>query len=56
MSALPGRIREVIHVPEKRPRDRGSTTLAQLKRTVLGSLGLEAVIGNARVPDVNFSI
>ncbi|MBI4526352.1 MAG: ABC transporter ATP-binding protein [Deltaproteobacteria bacterium] len=56
MSALPGRIREIIPVPEKRPRDRGSTTLAQLKRRVLGILGLEAVVGNTRVPDVNFAI
>jgi NitT/TauT family transport system ATP-binding protein len=56
MSALPGRIREVIEVPERRPRDRGSPALAQLKRTVLGILGLEAVIGNTRVPDVNFAI
>ncbi|HWP60121.1 MAG TPA: ABC transporter ATP-binding protein [Candidatus Acidoferrales bacterium] len=56
MSALPGRIRETIPVTERRPRDRGSAHLAQLKRTVLGILGLEAVVGNARVPDVNFAI
>ena len=56
MSALPGRIREIIDVPEKRPRDRGSAALAQLKRTVLGVLGLEAVMGNSRVPDINFAI
>lgn len=56
MSTVPGRIREVIPVMEKRPRDRGSANLASLKRTVLGILGLEPVIGNIRVPDTNFSI
>lgn len=56
MSTLGGRFREVIPVTEKRPRDRGSPTLASLKRTVLGILGLEPVIGNVRVPDTNFSI
>ena len=56
MSTIPGRVREVIPVAEKRPRDRGSANLASLKRTVLGILGLEPVIGNVRVPDTNFSI
>ena len=56
MSTVPGRIREVLPVAEKRPRDRGSANLAALKRTVLGILGLEPVIGNVRVPDTNFSI
>lgn len=56
LSTVPGRIREVIQVTEKRPRDRGSPALASLKRTVLGILGLEPVIGNVRVPDTNFSI
>ena len=56
MSTVPGRIREVIPVTEKRPRDRGSANLAGLKRTVLGILGLEPVIGNVRVPETNFSI
>ena len=56
MSTIPGRIREIILVPERRPRDRGSATLASLKRTVLGILGLEPVIGNVRVPETDFSI
>ena len=56
MTTVPGRIREIIPVGEKRPRDRGSANLASLKRTVLGILGLEPVIGNVRVPDTNFSI
>ena len=56
MSTIPGRVREIIEVPEKRPRDRGSARLASLKRTVLGILGLEPVIGNIRVPETNFSI
>ena len=56
MTTVPGRIREIIPVAEKRPRDRGSANLAALKRTVLGILGLEPVIGNVRVPDTNFSI
>jgi NitT/TauT family transport system ATP-binding protein len=56
MSTIPGRIREVVPVGEKRPRDRGSANLAALKRTVLGILGLEPVIGDVRVPDTNFSI
>jgi NitT/TauT family transport system ATP-binding protein len=56
MTTVPGRIREVIPVTEKRPRDRGSASLAALKRTVLGILGIEPVIGNVRVPDTNFSI
>lgn len=56
MSTIPGRIREIIEVTEKRPRDRGSATLASMKRTVLGILGLEPVIGNVRVPDTNFVI
>ncbi len=56
MSTLPGRIREIIDVPGRRPRDRGGAALGGLKRTVLGILGLEPVIGNVRVPDTNFSI
>jgi NitT/TauT family transport system ATP-binding protein len=56
MTTVPGRIREILPVGEKRPRDRGSANLAALKRTVLGILGLEPVIGNVRVPDTNFSI
>ena len=56
MTTVPGRIREVLPVTEKRPRDRGSANLAALKRTVLGILGLEPVIGNVRVPETNFSI
>ena len=43
MSALPGRIREVIEVPGRQPRDRGSAVLAQLKRHILGMLGLDSV-------------
>lgn len=56
MSAIPGRIRQIIEVKERRPRDRGSASLGSLKRTVLGILGLEPVIGNIRVPDTNFAI
>lgn len=56
MSTLPGRIREIIDVPGRRPRDRGSAALGGLKRTVLGILVLEPVVGNVRVPDRNFSI
>ena len=44
MSALPGRVRDIIDVPGKQPRDRGSIPLAQLKRDILGILGLESVI------------
>ena len=51
-----GRIREIIELKERRPRDRGGATLGSLKRTVLGILGLEPVIGNVRVPDTDFSI
>jgi NitT/TauT family transport system ATP-binding protein len=43
MSALPGRIREIIEVPGRQPRDRGNATLAQLKRHILEILGLESV-------------
>lgn len=56
MSTIPGRIREIIEVKEKRPRDRGSASLGSLKRTVLGILGIEPVIGNVRVPDTSFAI
>jgi NitT/TauT family transport system ATP-binding protein len=42
MSALPGRIREIIDVPGRQPRDRGSAALAQLKRNILVILGLES--------------
>jgi len=41
MSAVPGRIREIIRVKDPRPRDRGSASLVNLKRTVLDLLGLE---------------
>ncbi|HXG50734.1 MAG TPA: ABC transporter ATP-binding protein [candidate division Zixibacteria bacterium] len=54
MSALPGRVREVIVVPEKRPRDRGSASLARLKRGILHLLGLESRVRRAAAPD--FSI
>lgn len=47
MSALPGRIREIIDVPGRQPRDRGSADLAQLKRHILGILGLESVTKRA---------
>lgn len=47
MSALPGRIREIIEVPGRQPRDRGSADLAQLKRHILGILGLESVTKRA---------
>lgn len=56
MSPLPGRIREIIPVPERRPRDRGSATLASLKRLVLGILGLEPVTGKVRIPGRDFTI
>ena len=49
MSALPGRIREIIHVPGTQPRDRGSRELAQLKRDILGILGLESVVKHVPV-------
>ena len=55
MSALPGRVREVFNVRESRPRDRGSTSLAQLKGTVLEVLGLEPAIRKSRYP-ADFSI
>ena len=48
MSALPGRIHEVINVPGRQPRDRGNATLAQLKRHILDILGLESAA--QRVP------
>jgi NitT/TauT family transport system ATP-binding protein len=54
MSALPGRIREVLEVPGKQPRDRGSAPLAELKRHILGILGLESVIKRSMPHD--FSI
>jgi NitT/TauT family transport system ATP-binding protein len=44
MSALPGRIREIIEVPGRAPRDRGSGVLAQLKRHILEILGLESAV------------
>jgi len=56
MSTIPGRVREIIEVKEKRPRDRGSASLAAIKRTILGILGLESVIGNVVVSDAHFSI
>ena len=56
MTNIPGRIREIIEVKERRPRDRGSASLGALKRTVLGILGLEPVLGNVRVPDTSFAI
>jgi len=56
MSPLPGRIREILPVPEKRPRDRGSATLASFKRIILGILGLEPVIGKATLRGRDFSI
>lgn len=49
MSALPGRIREIIHVPGRQPRDRGSTELAQIKRHILRILGLESVVKRAPI-------
>ena len=55
MSALPGHIREVIEVPGRQPRDRGSAALAQLKRHILGILGLESVTKRATAAD-DFSI
>lgn len=54
MSALPGRIREVLDVPGKQPRDRGSAPLAELKRHILGVLGLDSVIKRSMPHD--FSI
>ncbi len=50
MSALPGRIREVAEVPGPQPRDRGSAPLAELKRHVLGILGLESAIRRSQAP------
>ena len=47
MSALPGRIREIIEVPGPQPRDRGSAALAQLKRHILEILGLESAVKRA---------
>jgi ABC-type nitrate/sulfonate/bicarbonate transport system ATPase subunit len=55
MSALPGRIREIVGVPGKQPRDRGSPSLAHLKRNILATLGLESAIGRSRTPK-DFSI
>jgi NitT/TauT family transport system ATP-binding protein len=51
MSALPGRVREVLDVPGKQPRDRGSAPLAELKRHILGILGLESVIKRSMPQD-----
>jgi NitT/TauT family transport system ATP-binding protein len=56
MSTIPGRVREIIEVRERRPRDRGSASLGALKRTILGILGLEPVIGNVVVSDAHFAI
>jgi ABC-type nitrate/sulfonate/bicarbonate transport system ATPase subunit len=55
MSALPGRVREIFHVTESRPRDRGGASLAPVKRRVLQILGLESAIPRARLP-VDFAI
>lgn len=55
MSALPGRIREIVGVPGRQPRDRGSPSLAHLKRNILATLGLESAIGRSRTPR-DFSI
>lgn len=55
MSALPGRIREILDVPGTQPRDRSSMPIAQLKRTILGILGLESAIRSSRV-STDFSI
>jgi ABC-type nitrate/sulfonate/bicarbonate transport system ATPase subunit len=55
MSALPGRVRETICVTESRPRDRGSASLAPVKRAILKILGLESAIPRARLP-ADFSI
>ena len=55
MSALPGRVRDIFHVTEPRPRDRGSAALAPVKRAILKILGLESAIPRARLP-VDFSI
>ncbi|MGH7888206.1 MAG: ABC transporter ATP-binding protein [Candidatus Binatia bacterium] len=49
MSALPGRIREIIDVPGPQPRDRGSANLAQLKGHILEILGLESAVKRATV-------
>ncbi|MFB3817508.1 MAG: ABC transporter ATP-binding protein [Candidatus Methylomirabilales bacterium] len=41
MSAAPARMSSILAVPEARPRDRGSASLAELKRAILELLGLE---------------
>jgi ABC-type nitrate/sulfonate/bicarbonate transport system ATPase subunit len=48
MSTLPGRIREIVGVPGRQPRDRGSPSLAQLKGNILATLGLESAIKRSR--------
>ena len=55
MSALPGRIREIIDVPGRQPRDRGSANLAQLKGHILEILGLDSAVKRATAVN-DFSI
>ena len=50
MSALPGRVRDILDVPGRQPRDRGSIPLAQLKRDILAILGLESAIKRPATP------